>query len=101
MIDDKFHFIVCCNFFVMLEYYMKTSTDHLFSGLLEAVAGEDFLLSLATSILKLHSPTKGKFLLLSSLSSHVLVQHMLKTAATLPQELLTTMGQQSLACKVC
>ena len=67
---------------------------------IEVIVGEDFLLSLAGSVLKLSSPTRGNFVLLSSLSAHISAQDMLQLAPNLPQELMKAMGHQSLACKV-
>lgn len=67
---------------------------------IEAVVGEDFLLSFAGSVLKLSSPCRGKYVLLSSLSAHLAVRDMLELAPNLPQQLMETMGHQSLACKV-
>ena len=67
---------------------------------IEAIVGDDFLLSLTGSVLKLSSPSRGKYVLLSSLSPHILVEDILEIAPNLPQELMKTMGHQSLACKV-
>ena len=61
---------------------------------------EDYLLTLAESLLSLESPTRGKFILLSSLSRHLSSHKFLKASPQLPSELMSVMGQQALACHV-
>ena len=60
----------------------------------------DFLQSLAKTLLSLETPTRGKYILLTSLTQHVPVGTILETSPDLPQELLRAMGHQVLACHV-
>ena len=61
---------------------------------------EDYLFALAKNLLSLESPTRGKFILLSTLSQHLPTHQFLKAAPQLPSELLSVMGHQALACHV-
>ena len=65
-----------------------------------AGGSEDYLLTLANSLLSLESPTRGKFILLSSLSRHLSTHKFLKASPQLPSELMSVMGHQALACHV-
>ena len=55
---------------------------------------------LAKDLLSLESPTRGKFILLSSLSQHLPANKFLQASPQLPIELLSVMGHQALACHV-
>ena len=61
---------------------------------------EDYLMTLAKDLLSLESPTRGKFILLSSLSQHLPADKFLLASPQLPLELLSVMGHQALACHV-
>ena len=61
---------------------------------------EDYLMTLAKDLLSLESPTRGKFILLSSLSQHLSADKFLLASPQLPVELLSVMGHQALACHV-
>ena len=61
---------------------------------------EDYLMTLAKDLLSLESPTRGKFILLSSLSQHLPADKFLLASPQLPVELLSVMGHQALACHV-
>lgn len=63
-------------------------------------AGDDSLLSLAQRLLSLDSHTRGKFILLSSLVQYLAVGKLLALSPSLPQDLLSVMGHQALACHV-
>lgn len=57
-------------------------------------------MTLAKDLLSLESPTRGKFILLSSLSQHLSAKKFLQASPQLPLELLSVMGHQALACHV-
>lgn len=61
---------------------------------------EDYLFSMVEILLALKTPTRGKFLLLSSLSQYVTVEQILQADPRLPEEIMAVMGHQALACHV-
>lgn len=63
-------------------------------------SSEDYLVTLAKNLLSLESPTRGKFILLSSLSHYLPTDKFLQASPQLPVELLSVMGHQALACHV-
>ena len=69
-------------------------------GFQSLLGSEDFLFSLVETLLALETPTRGKFILLSSLSQYVKVDRILQARAGLPEEILAVMGHQALACHV-
>lgn len=88
---------------VWFRYWFWTFpiVSHWFSSVLHhLVAKNEHLLALAKLLLSLESPTRGKFILLSSLSQHLAVGELVSTFPHLPGDLLSVMGHQSLACHV-
>ncbi len=82
--------------------YLETKFDliPLLRSVRRAGGPEDYLMTLAKDLLSLESPTRGKFILLSSLSQHLPADKFLLVSPQLPVELLSVMGHQALACHV-
>ena len=58
------------------------------------------LIQLAEQLLSLDSPSRGQFVLLSSLTHHLSTAQLVASHPNLPTNLLAVMGHQALACHV-
>lgn len=81
-------------------YVIEGSVNIISVGFIMFLGSEDYLFSLVEVLLALKTPTRGKFILLSSLSQYVAVEQILQADPGLPEEIMTVMGHQALACHV-
>ena len=81
-------------------YVIEGSVNFISVGFIMFLGSEVYLFSLVEVLLALKTPTRGKFILLSSLSQYVAVEQILQADPGLPEEIMTVMGHQALACHV-
>ena len=81
-------------------YRIERSVNFIGVGFITSLGSENYLFSLVEVLLALKTPTRGKFILLSSLSQYVAVEQILQADPGLPEEIMTVMGHQALACHV-